>query len=171
MAQCVSFNSGDQDSGEQDISHLPVEEVYSVVGTWHQSGLGAACVISFRALGKWMKRTQRKTCWHLVSDRNSDTKDFIVGLLGPVSAPFFGHGSLLLSRYGMFTCGTPRFEWTWGRKSKQRGSLFIGFREEVLWPHCNELWETRGHKTAARSLFLRQRRSDILRLDFPFLHT
>lgn len=52
VAQCVVPNSSDEDSGEQDICHLPVEKVDSVVRLWHQSGLGGASVITFRALGK-----------------------------------------------------------------------------------------------------------------------
>lgn len=59
VAQSVIPNSGDQESGEKDISHLPVEEVQSVVRLWHQSGFVSACVITFRALHK--KHIQSKS--------------------------------------------------------------------------------------------------------------
>lgn len=50
MAQCVIPGGGDQDRGEKDISHFPVEEVQPVVRLCHQSGFGTARVLVFRAL-------------------------------------------------------------------------------------------------------------------------
>lgn len=52
MAQCVIPSGGDQDGGEKNISHLPVEEVQPVVRLCHESGFGMTRVLIFQALHK-----------------------------------------------------------------------------------------------------------------------
>lgn len=52
MAQRVVAFNGDQNSSEQNIPHLLVEEVHPVVGLGHQGGFGFACDVALRALHK-----------------------------------------------------------------------------------------------------------------------
>lgn len=60
MAQGVVAISGDQNSGEKNIPHLPVEEVHPVVRLRHQGGLGFTCDVTFRALRSKERRTQNQ---------------------------------------------------------------------------------------------------------------
>lgn len=52
MAQCVIAGGGDQEAGEKNISHFPVEEVQPGVRLCHQSGFGMTCDVVVRALHK-----------------------------------------------------------------------------------------------------------------------
>lgn len=70
VAQRVVPNSGDQDSCEQDIIHLPIEEVQSVVRLWHQSGFGDTVAI-FRVLHKQEKHIQNKGAKFWIQTGNS----------------------------------------------------------------------------------------------------
>ena len=63
VSQRVIPSSGDEDGGEKDVSHLPVEEVLSVDRLWHQSGFGAACNITLRVL----QNDSWNTTWSQVS--------------------------------------------------------------------------------------------------------
>lgn len=61
VAQRVVPGGGDQDGGEEDVPHFPVEEVQPVVGLSHQGGLGAARVLVLGAL-RTKKKTKQKKC-------------------------------------------------------------------------------------------------------------
>lgn len=52
MAQRVIAGGGDQEGGEKNISHFPVEEVQPVDRLCYLSGFGTTCVLVFRALHK-----------------------------------------------------------------------------------------------------------------------
>lgn len=57
MAQRVIAGGGDQEGGEKNISHFPVEEVQPVDRLCYLSGFGTTCVLVFRALHKKTVRT------------------------------------------------------------------------------------------------------------------
>lgn len=62
MAQRVIPSGGDQDGGEKNIRHFPVEEVQPGVRLCHQSGFGMTLVLIFRALHK--THPNKKACFH-----------------------------------------------------------------------------------------------------------
>ena len=58
MGHSLVFYGSDQQRGEQDVCHLPVEEVHSVVGLWHHGGMVSACGVVLHALVTWSQAAE-----------------------------------------------------------------------------------------------------------------